>query len=680
MSLASYGQESKAPPQKGEEQAGRTEKDFKVQVAVEEVRLDAVVLDKNGRQITDLAADDFEIYQDDFRQKVTACKYVTDVQAQPGIGAVPSRDSKAAPPIPGSSMLTKESVRRVIVFVLDDLDVSFETIHYMRMAAKNFVETQMQPGDLVAILQTSGGISSLQSFSSEKRHLLAMINDVRWGNNMQWGSQLNDTQDYLWKTNFFGPQVVTIRFCIRALRDMPGRKSVLLLTTRTTMGDNAITNLSQAIRPNYGLLYLESFRRLADEALRAGVVIHTMDARGLGVDSPSNTGETRLPLSQKTGGLFLENSNFFVTRSGIGRVNEELKGYYLLSYTPPSSTFNPARRGFYHRIKIKVKRPGSQVHARDGFYGIAQPSETMAGDQNPLRDVIFSPFRYNDLKVNLASGYIDDAQKGYLLRSWLHLDAKNLFISDEEDGSHTISLGTLCVTSDINNSIRDVSNPRYLFGVKNEDISWIREHGIRFSTYLPVKKPGAYYVRAAVKDQVSGTIGSAYQFIEIPDLKKRRLTLSNLFVINLDEDASWVQSRTMEESKDRFYPILRRDASRSPALRSYLPGESLEYMAVIYNAKSTKGLPPDLESQYVLYRNGAEIFKGEPESVDLAGTSDFTRIPIRKKLLLENTLQSGDYVLQFQVRDKQAKKKQSLASQTMSFEILEQQSAVGSRQ
>jgi hypothetical protein len=39
-------------------------RNFAVKVDVDEVQLDAVVLDWRGRQITDLTADDFEIYQD----------------------------------------------------------------------------------------------------------------------------------------------------------------------------------------------------------------------------------------------------------------------------------------------------------------------------------------------------------------------------------------------------------------------------------------------------------------------------------------------------------------------------------------------------------------------------------------------------------------------------------------
>ncbi|MBN1566606.1 MAG: hypothetical protein JXA73_02090 [Acidobacteria bacterium] len=160
-----------------------------------------------------------------------------------------------------------------------------------------------------------------------------------------------------------------------------------------------------------------------------------------------------------------------------------------------------------------MKRPGCEVHARDGFYEVTQPENAPAGISNLLYTAIFSPFQYNDLRIHLASGYVDDPRKGYLLHSSMHLNAEDLSITEEKDGNGFIAIEAASVTADINNFIKDSSAHRYELEVKKEDIPWLREHGIRFSLTLPVKKPGAYYVRTAVRDAASGKIGSAYQYI-----------------------------------------------------------------------------------------------------------------------------------------------------------------------
>jgi hypothetical protein len=293
-----------------------------------------------------------------------------------------------------------------------------------------------------------------------------------------------------------------------------------------------------------------------------------------------------------------------------------------------------------------------------------------AGISNSLYTAIFSPFQFNDLKISLASGYIEDPQKGYLLQSSMHLNAQDLSISEGKDGDGAIAVEAAIVTADINNAIQDSNAHRYEFEVKKENIPWIRDHGIRFSMQLPIKKPGSYYVRTAVRDPASGKMGSAYQYIEIPDLNKSRLALSNIFIVNRGEDLPWAHSQTPEEYRKTLYPDLRRDPRRSPALRNYLPGENFECAAMIYNAKSGKGQKPDLESQFLLYGDGKEVFRSEPETVDLGSVSDYRRIPIKISLRLKDALLPGDYVLLMQVKDRLADKKYNFASQALDFKAV----------
>jgi VWFA-related protein len=653
-------------PSKNEQQHERAAGDLTLRVDVEEVRIDAVVLDKKRHQITDLTADDFEIRQDGKLQKIVSCKYINDYQPGPKKQAGAATGSKAIPLLP-TPMPTRDAVRRTIVFLVDDLSMLFKQVHYARMSIRKFVETQMQPGDVVAILQTSRGNAALQALTADKWQLLTMIDSIRW--------------------NVRNPDLPQIQFsallyCLNALQDMPGRKFLIYM--------------SPSIAPGASLL--------TDVAWRAGVVIHVLDISGLiyGLDLDAersshdrerfglrsdNTLEIlqassrtmaeimeKSELARKTGGIFTRNENFFL--NGVGNeVEEEMKGYYLLSYVPPANTFDKKDQRFYHKIEINVRQHGSLVFTRDGFWakpGIAEMPWIKA--KNSLMTAMFSPFKYSDLKVNLASGYVDNRPKGYLLRAWLQLDGRDLGIMDEKDGSHSISFETAASTTDIMGGVQDLGNRQLKFHVNDIDIAWIRDQGFKFSLSLPTKSPGIYYVRMAVKDQVTGAIGSAYQLIEISDLKKERLNLSSIFVVNRDEDVSWILSTETRDARENS-STSQSTISRSQALRRYLPGEGFEYMSIIYNAKSKEGTLPDLESHFVLYRNGDVLYTSPAELVNLGGISDFKRIPIRKKLQLESTLQPGDYILQLVVTDKKTDKKNRDATQVLPFEVLGKQSA-----
>ena len=696
FTLCTHGESSPAPAQNKDKSAIESDKDHTIRVAVEEVRLDAVVLDKKGRPITDLTAKDFEIFQDGERQKILSCIYITNQSESSASPALPGIRTQTQIPLPAPD-LNRDEVRRVLVFVIDDISMGFESLHYARLSLTRFVERQMQPGDLVAILRTGSGNSALQMFLSDKEQLLNRIDKIAWGANAGF-SLVNSEMNIDSRARNFDAQLAALKYSLGALKDLPGRKTILLLSAQPTIPTNLSKDFFGPPNPfneTYYRMYVRKFNRLGDEALRAGVVVHLMDIRGLEAPFPDIHGPDGVtpssfpgggstyedlserrsyglnPLPEKTGGIFLENSNFFV--DGIGEVNDMLQGYYLLSYAPPEKTFKSGKKNSFHSTIIKVNRSGATVHTRDGFYGVTDDEEESLIVPDPLQEAIYSPFRYSDLGINMASGYIDDFKGGYLLRSWLYLDARDVTFMKQEEGGYLVSLETVGITTDVSGYIQDsgLMHYRHLFRVQENNLSAVKKQGIRFSVLLPVKKSGGYYERVAVRDTESGKVGSAYQYIEIPDLKKDRLALSNIFVINNKEDADWILSgENGEVPQNGMVPILRRVDGTSPAASSYRSGDYFKYMYVIYSAKSAKNGSPDLESRFVLYRDGSQIYESDPQPLALKAAGSFARIPISGRLLLGDLLKEGDYVMQLFVNDKNRNKKDGLASQTISFKIV----------
>ena len=363
--------------------------------------------------------------------------------------------------------------------------------------------------------------------------------------------------------------------------------------------------------------------------------------------------------------MILDN-NFFV--NGIGDLEEAMKGYYLISYIPPENTFSKSGLKSYHKIQVKIKRRGAEVHARDGFYGAPMSLPGLDDRVSPMVEAMFSPFRYNALNVSLASGYVDNPRGGYLVPTWMHLDGKNLDITEDDGGNRFVSFKVAATMTDIDGLITDYGETQAKLDIGGDDVRRLRENGINYSISIPVKKAGGHYVRIAAKDLSTGSMGSAFQFIDVPDLKKKILALSSLYIIHREEDAAWLRSVATEESEKSLESI-REVASRNPAYRDFRHGDVFEYMGVIYNAKTKKDLPPELESSFILYRDGQEIHRSVPEIVDLDGVHDFTRIPIRGKMEIGESMQPGDYVLQFLVKDNNAKEKESLTAQTLSFRV-----------
>ena len=663
---------------------------LEIKLSVNEVRLDVVVLDKKGNPITDLTAADFEVYQDKKRQEILSSVYIDN---QPHATAQSAAGRKNAPnsglPLTPSPLLKKEDVSRTIIFLVDDYAMWVDNGYYAKMALRNFVEKQMQPGDLVAIIRTDYGNRALNMFHTDKREALARINALP---TTMVRSPVEDIAGFSsvgtpgmsaavfemqkeFNARVFKNLVSNLSYSINTLKNMPGRKII-----------NTVTKTLKYYSEDEPILL-----KLSDEALRAGVVINFLGIDGLknfaenGADasfSKNSNGyfllavyeqQERLrplnPLPDLTGGVTIYDSNFFLT--GIGREIESLmKGYYLISYEPPADTFEKRNKidNLYRRLKVNVKRKGAVVHTRDGFFGTLESKPDDDTPKNPLIEAIYSPFKQDDINVNIAAGYVKNADAGYLVRSWIHLDAEDLKIVETEDGNGWIGLEAVCLTTDINGNVDYARNVE--FTLPNINMEWIKKHGLRFSMLLPVKKPGPYYIRISIRDTESGKVGSAYQFLEIPDLEKKGLALSNIFTLTSADDLQWMNSK--ETTEGLFFPVFQNEEIRSPALRTYSSGDSLLTMIALYNADEKAIARSEIETQTIVYKDGVELRRTDPMPVTTNGEGSPDGILILQRFTVGSDMPPGNYVRQLVVTDKKnSKKNEGVASQTMSFTITE---------
>ena len=663
---------------------------YRIKVNVNEVSLDVVVVDGRGRPVTDLTADDFEIYQDKLPQEVSASVYINDQTQSAASPAVSRKDATNSLHFLPTAALKEEDVRRTIIFVVDDLSMSYEDMYFAKMALNGFLEKQMQPGDMVAIMRTGYGNGVLDMFPSDKRQLAARIHSL-------------SSVGFEMETRIYGSQLNALTYSIRALKDMPGRKIIFLMTSEPTIknqfdnfttptddGGSELTKNSDRPTINYLELYGNRYDKLADEALRAGVVVHLLDTHGLVYFEPDINDPEYVraklkknspwnPLPAKTGGIIVTDSNFFL--DGIGKdADNMIAGYYLLSYIPPPNTFD---RDVYRSVSVKVKRKGAVVHTREGFYSRTESkTDSNTPSENPLVDAIFAPFQYTDLDVNMTAGYIKGPKSGftlpttvdmssmsiyakptksdfpdYLLRAWIHIDPKDVKIVETDDGGARIVLETVCLTSDINGSTKDLRELKYTFniepGKKSENLVWIQQHGIRFTLLLPVKKPGAYTVHIAIRDTESGKVGFAYQFVEIPDLKKKGLEMSSIFMLTSADDLAWMNSDVAKElGKGVFFPTFQESEVRSPALRSYAPGDRLQTLTMLYNADKKAIARFEIDIQSILYKNGKDFSRGESRTVTANEAKTLDNISLLQGLTIGSGMSPGDYVLQRLATDK----------------------------
>jgi VWFA-related protein len=732
------------------QQAAGVEDEDVVRISANLVQVDAVITDQKGKQVTDLQREDFEIYEDGRPQKITNFSYVSNEPAalQPSVASAVPRD-KNAPPVP-SARLRPEQVRRTIALVVDDLGLSFESGHFVRSALKKFVDEQMQPTDLVAIIRTGGGMGALQQFTSDKRQLYAAIERVRWnpqgragisafapiGRELDSPSETDAEQpgrsarDLSNEADQFREELFTVgtlgalNYIIRGLKELPGRKSVLLISDGFNVINTPHADTSSKVdTDNLGAgrndRVLEALRRLTDLANRASVVIYTMDPRGLptlGFSAEDNVSNLRPDqiqsalanrsndyissqdgpnlLARETGGFSIRNTNDL--SAGVRQVLDDQKGYYLIGYRPEESTFDPktgSRR--FHDIKIKVKREGLRVRSRNGFYGVAN-EETRAAVPHTrvaqLTAALTSPFNSNGIGLRLTSLFSNDPKTGSFIRSLLHIDGRDLTFTKEADGWSKAVLDVLVITFGDNGTIVDQITNTYTVRVRGKTYERATTTGFTYTINLPVKKAGAYQLRVALRDSTSERVGAASQFIEVPDMSRNRLTLSGIVVsghdplpaaasrpasggtaVNAEAPTASPTSPSSASQGTDDASERTEDPQATPSVRRFARGMVLQYDYVIFNAKVDKAATtsrPQLQTQVRLFRDGQPFFTGKPKPLDIGNQTDLKRLIAGGALRIGTDMTPGEYVLQVIVTDALAKDQYREATQWIDFDIV----------
>ena len=745
-------------PQKQE-----TAPDDVVRVTTNLVQVDVVVLDKDGHQVTNLRPEDFEVSEDGKQQPVTNFVYISaapDGASQPNVvaGAAPAPANKNVPSMPAAP-LRPDQVRRTIAFVVDDLGLSFESIGFVRQSLKKFVDEQMQPGDQVAIIRSSGNVGVLQQVTTNKQQLYAAIEQIRYypmGRSgispfevntggvaqeaREAGARESQEFEEFRQDTFAVGTIGILDYVVRGLGDLPGRKAVVLISE----GFKIHSSQGRSER------VLEAIKRLADQSNRASAVVYTIDARGLqplsltasdrpGIN-PYGGDPTKLPavpgqgpagaanatvrpprlppdsarvtlattgeraemdsvaafrqldalmnqrsaeffesqsvlsfLAQQTGGLYLRNQNNLA--SGIQQLLEDQKGYYLIGYRPEEATIDPGTgRRRFHKLSVKVKGSGLRVRARAGFYGISyEDSRKKKGTRDEqLTSALVSPFASGDVHLRLTSLFGDDPTTGAFMRSMLHVNAGDLSFTKEADGSYKAVIDMIITVMGDNGGIvgQPLTNTQTITASANNYERMLRD-GLVYILNVPVKQPGAYQLRVAVRDAKSEQVGAASHYIEVPDLNRNRLVLSGIVLLGTDPTTPAVSTQTGTASSGQA--SAEQEMQASPAVRRLRQGMILSYGYTIYNVQIDRATSrPQLQTQMRLFRDGQQVFTGKVLTYDVGQQTDMKRLNSGGRIRVGPDLVPGEYILQVVVTDLLVKDKSrpATATQVIDFQVV----------
>jgi len=655
-----------------------------VKITTNLVQLDAVVT-KDGKQVTDLTPDDFELLEDGKPQTITNFSYISVVGPASSAPSKPVTKDKNAPPVP-PAIVRREDVRRTVAIMVDDLGMSFSSVSVVRRQLRKYIDEELSPNDLIAIIRTGGDVGALQQFTNDKRVLATAVDHIRWNACSRVGVHVFNPVGAppLRESTGYGvcgqePQdsirasLRIFDFVLDGMKFLPGRKSMVVLS------DDLPISTRMAGEEPYGAdspINLEAaFHKVTEKAIRSAVVIYTADTRGLQYTGLTAADKVAFPprnvvqpdsvlvgvrnarssamfdgrqgadlLSQETGGFLNMNSNDF----GLKKVMTDQQGYYLIGFRPADETFD--RR--FHALKVRVKQPGLTVRTRSGFYGFTddQVRAVRLTPDDAINHALLSPVSAQEINVRLTSFFIDDPKDGPLVRSLLYFDPHDVTFT-ERDGWQVTNLKIkTMVFGDNGKPIAEeerTGNMRF----RGEGYQRALREGVTYTLDFPLSVKGPFQIRVAVRDDETSKIGSAGQFVELPNLRDGRLMMSGIVA----------RAVTNNDSPE---PV-----ASGPAVRQFHQGSTITLAYSIYNA-AVQGRKPELNAQIRLFRDGLNVFTGESIPVDLTAQTDLQRLTNVLKFNLGSQLSLGNYVCQIILTDSSDKQKPRVASQWIDFEIV----------
>ena len=722
-------QASGTPPQKPAEDV--------VRVETELVQTDVMVFDKQGKFVEGLGREQFEVHVDG--RVVPVAFFERVVAGGAGEGAARAGSGAVAPATPDAGG-ARARVRHV-AFFLDDVHLSADSLQRVRKSVGQFVENDMGPNDSVLIATATGQLGFLQQFTDDKgvlrvalarlaykpfivrdseqvpmteyqaikvdagdrdaisqfaALLLAQTNPpatpVGVGppaggsiySKPTGGQQIGMTREQAehmvreraqWiikQTSDYSLGTLTaLESLMRGSAEFPGRKLIFFISDGFYLNDR-----------NTG--FGDKLKQITDAALRAGVVIYSIDARGLvgDTDAGSNRSDSVGKLSRvnvgelsasqdplnalagDTGGRALLNSGQF--DAALHSALEETSNYYRVAWKPEAEE---QKGGAFKRVEVSVVgRPELTVRLPRGYMAslaaglsdkaksrttAAAPVEKGSGAKDAvadLRGAITSAVPKRALPVTLSASFVDVPGSGPVLTSSVQVGTDSLDYG--ADGHQPASIDIIGVV--LNDQGKPAANFKTRLGVTPlpaDATSAAERPGVIYNYRAPLA-PGLYQIRAAARDAGGGQVGSATRWIEIPNLSKRQLSLSSLLLGGHQVGGAKAgDAPQVQFSVDRRFPRSTR----------------LDFIAFIYNAaRASGGGPVDLSVQVRVLRDGKPVVAAPARKLTPDATADLARIPLTGAVTL-GQLPAGQYEIEIGVTDNLSK---TSATQRVGFEIL----------
>ncbi len=531
----------------------------KFRVNVRLVLARVVVRDASGRAVGNLQKEDFAFFDNgkpqvisnfDVEHPAASALAPSGTTSMPGSAPAPIAATKPAPPLAFPS--------RYVAYLFDDVRIDYGNLDIVREAAKRRLQA-LPPGDRVAIFTTSG--QTVLDFTDDREKLRQTLDRLQPHPTIAQGSQTCDISFYMAdlivnKRDQEALQTVLNEGCVTSAAAAEGASTQVLMIgeqdSRTTLGvlKEAVRRMAAVpgqrnlvlISPGFLTPELEyEYIDVIDRAIRAQVVISSLDARGLYVIIPGGDasqqghptvyvpGQAYTPasrtqleiqaasaesdimavLANSTGGIFFQNNNDM--DQGLQRVTDVPETWYVLGFTPQNLKMD----GKFHSLKVSLKeRQKYSLQARTGYYAPSHAADAAEEAKRELEDEVLSSEELHELPVELHTQFFKRTDDSAKLTVLAHVDVKRLHYKQADDRNEN-DLTVVTAVFDRNGNFLEAEQKVVQMRWKSETLQGKLGPGITLRSSFDVK-PGRYLVRIVARDAEQQMMSAENGAVEIP--------------------------------------------------------------------------------------------------------------------------------------------------------------------
>jgi VWFA-related protein len=663
-----------APPQTANAPAPQPIK-ITTQLIVEEV----TVKDKDGKPVEGLTANDFTLTEDGVPQTISFAEFQRIESAPAPAASAPQEPSAAvtAPPVtqiqiaPETPGDPRYRDHRLLALYFDMS--TMQPADQLRAfdAAVKFIDTQMDPSDLMAVMTYDGGaVRVRQDFTADRGLIRKAMEKLIVG--LSQGLDETTADDSSADTgaafgqddsefNIFNTdrQLAALQTAVKMLGTLNEQKALIYFASGLRL--NGTDNQAQLVATT-------------NAALRANVLLYPIDARGLVAQAPlgdasqgSNGGagmfsgssalavtsnfqrsqDTLYALAKDTGGKAMFDFNDLTL--GIRQAAAAQTSYYEIGYYS-THTVNDGR---FHRIKISLKSDVSaDLSYRQGYYADKEFGKFTAADkERQLEDALMLENPITDIDIAMEVNYFQLNSAEYFVPVTVKIPGSELALARRGGASETLIDFIGEVKDDFGNTIQNLRD-KLDIKLSGSTAAELATHPIQYETGFTLL-PGKYVIKYLARDSETGRIGTYQMSFTIPNLNKelKRVPISSVVLssqrVALSDSIYNVKQKI---DPDAANPLVLDDQKLIPSVtRVFSKSRDLYVFLQAYERDTTTTMRP-LIAFVGFYRGQMKAFETAPLAVNDGMDPKSKAVPLRFVLSL-GKLPPGQYDCQVTVLD-----------------------------